>query len=101
MMNAWGMAGYCLPVLIQRRLGLPCSTGSYPAAAAVVSKSQSEKHFDYPDTTYLAGLLNGTLVLLQLAGAEPAVDYGELAVGSEFDFPGERRNCDAVVAAGT
>ena len=45
--------------------------------------------------------MNGTLVLLQLVDAEPAVDYGELAVGSGFDFPGERRNYDAAVAAGT
>lgn len=49
----------------------------------------------------MAEPLNETLVLLHLAGVEPAVDYGELAVGSEFDFPGERRNYDAAVAAGT
>lgn len=100
MMTAWGMAGYCLPLLIQRRLDLPGSTGSFPAAVAV-SKTQSEKCFDYPNRTYLAEPLNGTLVLLQSAGVEPAVDYGELAVGSEFDFPGGRRNCGAAVAAGT
>lgn len=100
MTNAWGRAGEGLPVLIQRRLDLPWSTGSYPAAAEVVSKSHSEKCFDYPNKTYLADPSNGALVL-QLVGAEPAAEYGELAVGFEIDLPGERRNYDAAVAVGT
>lgn len=100
-MNAWGRAGWGLLVLIQRRLDLPWSADSYSAVAVFVSKSHSEKHFDYPNKTYLAEPLNGTLSPLQLAGAEPAAAYGELAAGSEIDLPGERQNCDAAVAAVT
>lgn len=102
MMNAWGRAAWGLLDEIQRSLGLFWATGSDLAAVAVVvSKSHLVKHFDRPDKTYLAEHSNGTLVFLQLAGPERAVDYGELAVGSESDFPGERRNCDAAAAAVT
>lgn len=102
MMNAWGRAAWGHLAEIQRSLGLLWSTGSYPAAVVVVvSKSHLVKHFDHPDKTYLAERLNGTLVFLQIVGPERAADYGELAVGSESDFPGERRNCDAAVAAVT
>lgn len=65
----------------------------------MVSKSHSEKHFDYLNKTYLAEHLNETLELLQLVAAEPVAEYGKLAAGSEIDLPGERGNCDAAVAA--
>lgn len=86
MTNAWERAGWVPPLLIQRRLDLPRSTDSYPAA--LVNKSPSERHFDYLNNTYSSETLNETLALPQSPAAEPVAANGTLAAGSEIDLSG-------------
>lgn len=97
MMDAWEKTSQDLGALIQRKLDLSGLPDSFPVAA-VVSMCHPEEHFPAAHRSYLVAPVNGTLVLLQQADAEP-VEYGEVAVGSEIDPHDERESCDAVAAA--
>lgn len=96
MMNEWEMTGESLPVQIQRKLDLFLATGSYPVVA---SRSHSEMHSDFRNTTYLKETWNEIVLLLQVADAEPAVENGAIADGC-WNLPGEKGNCDVAVVAG-